>query len=111
WYGKRNIPELLKDIEHLWDEQGRRQLWTFYEIPVAFSNRILHSTPLAVDAAMSGATADELRYTIGASNQFIGRAMLFGYWIYGQIFGLLIDAFRLGCRPEFDALYDPGGGA
>ena len=109
WYRRRNLPLLLKDIEHLWDEEGRRQLWLFYEIPLVFSNQILHSTAIAVDAAMTGATRDALSYTVGPSNQFIGRALFFSYWIYGQIFGLMIDVFRLKCRPEFDALWDPGG--
>jgi Family of unknown function (DUF5677) len=108
---KRNLPALLREIEHLWDEPGRGQLWAFHDVPHRHNNQMLHSTATAAGAAHIAATANELRFTIGASNQLVIQALLTGYWTYGQVFSLLIHVFRLASRAEFERLFESGVGA
>ncbi len=108
WVG-HNLPDVLRAIEHLWDEQGRADLWTHHDVPHRHSNQILHSTSTAAGAASLGQTAAALHMTIGPSNQLVSQALFSAYWIYVQVFSLLIDVFRLSSSKAFHAVYQPGG--
>jgi hypothetical protein len=105
---RRNVPTLVDEIEHLWDDAGRAQLRATHAVPHTHNNQMLHSTATAVSAAHLGATTTELRLTIGPSNLLVEQALLAGYWTYGQVLSLLIDVFRLKDRAAFEELFDDG---
>jgi hypothetical protein len=107
WAG-RNVPKLIDEIEHLWDETGRAQLRAMHDVPHRHNNQMLHSTATAISAAHVGATSTELRLTIGPSNLLVEQELLAAYWIYGQVVGLMIDVFRLKDRTTFEKLFDAG---
>jgi Family of unknown function (DUF5677) len=108
WVG-RSVPELLRQIEHLWDREGRTHLWAFHDVPYRFSNQILHSSATAAGAATTRQTAEALHMTFGPSNQFIAQALFAAYWTYGQLFSLLVHVFRLSSGDSFSAVYQAGG--
>jgi uncharacterized protein DUF5677 len=108
---RRSVPKLLKEIEHQWDQQGRDHLWAMHDVANRHSNQVLHSTPFAARATAMAQTEDALHLTIGASNQFVPQALLFGYWTYGQIFSLLIKVFQISSRAAFHTVWQPGGDA
>lgn len=105
---KRNVPELIEEIEHLWDETGRAQLHAMHDVPHRHNNQLLHSTATAISAAHLGTTGAELRLTIGPSNLFVEQELLTAYWIYGQVISLMFDVFRLKDRAAFTMLFDAG---
>jgi hypothetical protein len=107
WFGG-NLPDLLGKIEHLWDDQGRADLWAFHNVAHRHSNQILHSTTTALGATYTGQTATELSLSIGPSNQLVQQPLLAAYWIYGQVFSLVITDFRLKCGPSYRAVFDAG---
>jgi Family of unknown function (DUF5677) len=106
---RRSLPKLLKEIDHQWDKQGRDHLWAFHNVANRHSNQVLHSTPLAAGATATAQTEDALHMTIGASNQFVPQALFSAHWIYGQLFSLLIEVFRISSREEFHSVWQPGG--
>jgi hypothetical protein len=108
---RRSVPKLLKEIEYQWDEEGRGHLWAMHDVANRHSNQVLHSTPFAAGATTTAQTKDALHLTIGASNQFVPQALLFGYWTYGQLFSLLIKVFRISSVAAFHAVWQPGGDA
>lgn len=105
---RRGLPSLLRAIEHLWDEDGRRELWTAHNVANRYSNQILHSTATSTGAATTAITADSLHLGIGASNEFVSRALFPAYWTYGQTFRLVIRVFRLRSNDRFRAIYPAG---
>ena len=105
---QRNLPGLLRAIEHLWDEEGRAHLWTHHDVAHRHSNQILHSTATAFAAATVGQTHAALHMAIGPSNRLVVQALLSAYWTYGQLFSLLVDVFKLSSREAFHAVYQSG---
>lgn len=105
---RRNVPTLVSEIEHLWDDTGRAQLRAMHDVPHRHNNQMLHSTATAISAAHVGTTATELRLTIGPSNLLVERALLSAFWIYGQVLSLVIDVFGLKDRATFDKSFDDG---
>ena len=46
---------------------------------------------------------------MGPSNQLVPQALFSAFWIYGQVFSLLRDVFKLKCADEFREIFDTGG--
>jgi hypothetical protein len=105
---RRNLPTVIREIEHMWDERGRAQLWEFHDVPHRHANQMLHSSVTAVGATTVGATRDALHLTMGPSNQLVSQALLSGFWMYGQVFGLLRDVFKLKKADVFRTMFDAG---
>jgi hypothetical protein len=104
---QHTLPRLLRAIEHLWDEDGRRDLWVYHDVANRYSNQILHSTATSAGAPTIAVSDDELHLSIGATNQLISQALLPAYWTYGQTLSLLIDVFRIPSNEQFRAIYHP----
>jgi hypothetical protein len=105
---RRNLPTVLREIEHLWDEKGRAQLWEFHDVPHRHSNQMLHSSVTAVGATFAGASSNALRLTMAPSNQLVPQALLSAFWTYGQVFSLLRDVFKLKGGDVFREIFDAG---
>jgi len=106
WVGM-NLPKLIEAIQDQWADGGV-ELRLFHDISHRHSNQILHSTVTASGAAASSASVDSIGFWIGPTAQFIARALYAAYWVYGQLFTLLIDVFGIATRAGYNAVYRAG---
>lgn len=106
WLGI-NMWDLVCEIEGLWEEEPREQLWLFYELAHRANNQKLHLTSFAIgrvaDAREDG---DEIVFEFRASPSIerdgpVGAALFGAWWIYVQLAGLIWDVFEI---PEDDLM-------
>ena len=105
WTGHGSLYELLPDIEGQWDEQARKDLWSFYGIAQRDNNQVLHSTALGLSAGVTARTSEELGLDVGPSDHYLDRGLLGGLWSFGQLATLLWDHFDIPDRKALDGRF------
>jgi Family of unknown function (DUF5677) len=101
WIGL-NMFELVSEIEQLWpDDEGRKQLWRFYELAHRANNQKLHLTSFSLNrVARARQEGDETTFQYRASPETspggpVSPALFGAFWIYVQLTGLIFDVFGI----------------
>lgn len=94
WTGE-NVYEMLKSIEHRWDEHERAQLWQMHDIAYRFLNLLLHHSFSGL--ASSTYEADDRRFILSArpSPQNVDQALDSAFYSFSQLARLVADRERL----------------
>ncbi len=94
--------DLMCEIEQLWpDDQGREQLWRFYELAHRANNQKLHLSSFALSRIVQAREeAGEIVFQYRASPSIdaasaVGPALFGAFWIYWQLTGLIWDVYDI----------------
>lgn len=94
--------ELVGDIEQLWpDDEGREQLWRFYELAHRANNQKLHLSSFALNRVVRAREEDgEDIFQYQASPSIdeagpVGPALFGACWIYLQLVSLIWDVYEM----------------
>lgn len=94
--------DLVSEIEQLWsDDEGREQLWRFYELAHRANNQKLHLSSFSLNRVVQAREANgEITFQFRASPSIdeagpIGPALFGAFWIYWQLVGLIWDVFGI----------------
>ena len=103
-----SIYERARAVEHLWrDEEGGREALHFYRrAGHAEANRILHLSAHSMLMQIRSRSADELVLSSGPSNYYVRRALLGGFYVFGQLVSLIRDTFEFGGEDQWRNVYD-----
>jgi hypothetical protein len=110
---RTSLWEILKEIEHLWDDEERRkqELWGYYALGHRINNLKVHSSALSLNAAARNSSAREGNEVIrlGASpnddEQPMIRSLYGAMFTYGRITRLIVGETG-GDLEAFDIFYD-----
>jgi hypothetical protein len=112
WTGL-NMFDLVSEIEQLWlDDQGREQLWRFYDLAHRANNQKLHLTSFSLNRTVRARAEDgEITFQYRASpdtsaNGPVSPALYGAFWIYWQLTGLIFDVFGIS-QDELTQLLEP----
>lgn len=98
WTGHPNLPALVRSIEDQWDEQGRKELWTYHDVAHRDNNLVLHSGASALERAAAARTQESITFDVGPSDRHVAPALLGAFWPYVQILSLVLDTFDMPGR-------------
>jgi hypothetical protein len=109
---RKSLWEVLKEIEHLWEDEERRkqELWGYYALGHRINNQKLHSSALSLNQAAKKGSAEEGNEVIrlGASpndeEQAMIRSLYGAIFTYGRITRLIIEETG-GDVDAFDTFY------
>jgi hypothetical protein len=94
--------DLVSDIEQLWpDDDGREQLWRFYELAHRANNQKLHLSSFSLNRVVRAREEDgEIIFQYQASPSIdpaspVGPALFGAFWIYWQLTGLIWDVYEI----------------
>ncbi len=112
WLGL-NSWDLVTEIEQLWpDDEGREQLWRFYELAHRANSQKLHLSSFSLNrAARAREEGGEIIFQFSASPSTdrggpVAPALFGAFWIYWQLTGLIWDVFEIP-QEELTALVEP----
>lgn len=101
WLGL-NMWDLVTEIEQLWpDDEGREQLWRFYELAHRANNQKLHLSSFSLNRIVRAREErDEIIFQYSASPSIgaagpVGPALFGAFWIYLQLIGLIWDVYEM----------------
>lgn len=101
WLGL-SMWELVTEIEQMWpDDEGRQQLWRFFELAHRANNQKLHLSSFSVNRAVRAREeGGEVVFEYQASPSIdgggpVGPALFGALWIYWQLTGLIWDAYEI----------------
>jgi SEC-C motif len=108
----KSLWEVLKEIEHLWEDETRckQELWGYYALGHRINNLKLHSSALSLNQAAKKSSADDGNEVIrlGASptdeESAMIRSIYGALFTYGRITRLIIEETG-GDVEEFDTFY------
>lgn len=94
--------DLVTEIEQLWpDDEGREQLWRFYELAHRANNQKLHLSSFSLNRVARAREEDgEIVFQFQASPSIdyggpVGPALFGAFWTYWQLTGLIWDVFGI----------------
>lgn len=94
--------DLVSEIEQLWpDDEGREQLWHFYELAHRANNQKLHLSSFSLNRVVRAREEDgEIVFQYQASPSIdpagpVGPALFGAFWIYWQLTGLIWDVYEI----------------
>jgi hypothetical protein len=94
--------DLVTEIEQLWpDEEGREQLWRFYELAHRANNQKLHLSSFSLNRVARAREDDgEIVFQFQASPSIdqggpVGPALFGAFWTYWHLTGLIWDVFAI----------------
>jgi hypothetical protein len=112
WIGL-NMFELVSEIEQLWPtDDGKRQLWYFYELAHRANNQKLHLTSFSLNRVVRAREEDsEIVFQYRASPDAspggpVSPALYGAFWTYWQLVGLVFDVFDIS-QDELTKLLEP----
>lgn len=92
--------DLIGEIEQLWpDDQGREQLWRFYELAHRANNQKLHLTAFSLNRTVRAREeGDEVTFEYATRPSLepggpVSPALFGAFWIYWQLVSLIWDVF------------------
>jgi uncharacterized protein DUF5677 len=101
WLGL-NMWDLVSEIEELWPgEEGREQLWHFYELAHRANNQKLHLSSFSLNRIVRARKENgEIVFQYQASPSIepgspVGPALFGAFWIFWQLTGLIWDVFEV----------------
>lgn len=114
WTGHRNLPEVIREIEDQWDDQGRQQPWTFHDVAHRDNNLVLRSGAWRQRRARRSASASSGRGWSAKTEQVapIGFGRATGrraIYLVGPL-GLFFPWLRLIWDSRRQALHDVSPG-
>lgn len=97
-YGEKSWTALgtysrVMDVEHLWDDQGRKDLHTHRRLVHRESNQLLHLSAFSMSGQIRERTEDTLTLALGPSDQYVEKALFAAFWTYGQLTSVVRDTF------------------
>lgn len=94
--------DLICEIEQLWpDDEGREQLWRFYELAHRANNQKLHLSSFSLNRVVHAREeGGEIVFQYRASPSIdpagpVGPALFGAFWIYWQLTGLIWDVYEM----------------
>jgi hypothetical protein len=94
--------DLVAEIEQLWpDDEGREQLWRFYELAHRANNQKLHLSSFALNRIVRAREdGGEIIFQYSASPSIdaagpVGPALFGAFWIYWQLTSLIWDVYEI----------------
>jgi hypothetical protein len=94
--------DLVSEIEQLWpDDEGREQLWRFYELAHRANNQKLHLSSFSLNRVVRAREEDgEIIFQYQASPSIdpaspVGPALFGAFWIYWQLTGLIWNVYEI----------------
>jgi hypothetical protein len=112
WLGL-NMWDLVSEIEQLWrDDEGREQLWRFYELAHRANNQKLHLSSFSLNRIVRAREeGGEVVFRYQASPSIepgspVAPALFGAFWIYWQLTSLIWDVFEVP-QDELTALVEP----
>lgn len=94
--------DLVSEIEQLWpDDEGREQLWRFYELAHRANNQKLHLSSFSLNRVVGAREEDGgIVFQYRASPSIdpggpVGPALFGAFWIYWQLTGLIWDVYEM----------------
>jgi len=92
----------VSEIEQLWpDDEGREQLWRFYELAHRANTQKLHLSSFSLNRVVgTREEAGEIVFQYRASPSIdpagpVGPALFGAFWIYWQLTGLIWDVYKM----------------
>lgn len=94
--------DLVSEIEQLWpDDEGREQLWRFYELAHRANNQKLHLSSFSLNRVVRAREEDgDIVFQYQAAPSIdpagpVGPALFGAFWIYWQLTGLVWDVYEI----------------
>ena len=104
--------DLISEIEQLWpDDEGREQLWRFYELAHRANNQKLHLSSFSLNRVVRAREeGGEIVFQYRASPSIdgggpVGPALFGAFWTYRQLAGLIWDVYGIP-QDELTALVE-----
>jgi hypothetical protein len=101
WLGL-NMWDLVTEIEQLWpNEEGKEQLWRFYELAHRANNQKLHLSSFSLNRVVGAREENgEIIFQYRASPSIdaggpVGPALFGAFWTYWQLTGLIWDVHEI----------------
>lgn len=96
-----NIHQRVEAIEHFWDDDENRRLLRFFrDIPHQANNRALHVTAQGLTSLVRGRDAEGVTLRAGPGPEMLEQALFGAFWIFAQILGLMFDHFAIEVDEE-----------